>query len=75
MTWLSKALVKTACRAWIRRMSSQAKVRADLASFPGGRSRSCGIVGMPNVGKVRPSLIARASGRPRGREAGSKSTA
>ena len=37
----------------IRRMSTQGKIRADLASFPGGRSRSCGIVGMPNVGKVR----------------------
>jgi GTP-binding protein YchF len=35
--------------ASVRRMSS--KIRADLASFPGGRSRSCGIVGMPNVGK------------------------
>jgi len=31
-------------------MSSK-EIRADLASFPGGRSRSCGIVGMPNVGK------------------------
>jgi len=53
------SMTSVACRAWIRRMSSQAKVRADLASFPGGRSRSCGIVGMPNVGKVRQSFIER----------------
>lgn len=43
---------KVLCDSWIRRqMSTGGKIRADLASFPGGRSRSCGIVGMPNVGK------------------------
>lgn len=34
----------------IRHMSS-GEIRAADASFTGGRSRSCGIVGMPNVGK------------------------
>ena len=34
----------------VRRLMST-QIRADLASFLGGRSRSCGIVGMPNVGK------------------------
>jgi len=39
-----------------RALSLARQIRADLASFPGGRSRSAGIVGMPNVGKVEAAL-------------------